>query len=451
MASKTPSYRQRSGYTQAIVTLTDAQTRKRRDYWLGEYDSPESREQYHRLIAEWEASGRRLPQSDPASPPGVSSGGITITELIHAFWRWAEPTQSANDIYKMKATLRLLRRMFGTTSALEFGPKRLRLLRDEMIRGEPDAKPPRKPWSRRYINRQVQRLCAMFKWAAGQELLPATVFQQLKMVEALRRGRSAAVEKEPVRPVAGDLVDAIRPFVSRQVWALIELQRLTGARGGELFPLRPIDLQMDEKTGVWSYMPADHKTQHLGKGRVIYFGPRAQEIIRPFLAIREVDVPLFSPAEAEAERLTARHAARKTPMSCGNRPGTNRTESPSKKPGDRFTACSYLKAITCGCDRAFTPPAHLRPGPRKEGRGTESRREFLAKLSSERREELKAWRTSHRWHPHQLRHAAATHLRRTFGLEAAQLVLGHSSALVTDAVYAERDNAKVVEVMKKIG
>jgi hypothetical protein len=36
-------------------------------------------------------------------------------------------------------------------------------------------------------------------------------------------------------------------------------------------------------------------------------------------------------------------------------------------------------------------------------------------------------------------------------LEAAAVVLGHSSALVTDAVYAERDAAKVAEVMRKIG
>ncbi len=38
-----PSYRQRKGYDQAIVTLTDSVTRYRKDYWLGPYGSPESR------------------------------------------------------------------------------------------------------------------------------------------------------------------------------------------------------------------------------------------------------------------------------------------------------------------------------------------------------------------------------------------------------------------------
>lgn len=49
---KTPSYRKRAGRTQALVTLTDSVTRQRRDYWLGEHGTPESRERYHRVLAE---------------------------------------------------------------------------------------------------------------------------------------------------------------------------------------------------------------------------------------------------------------------------------------------------------------------------------------------------------------------------------------------------------------
>jgi hypothetical protein len=37
---KTPKYRERVPYGQAIVTLTDAVTRQRKDYWLGEMNSP---------------------------------------------------------------------------------------------------------------------------------------------------------------------------------------------------------------------------------------------------------------------------------------------------------------------------------------------------------------------------------------------------------------------------
>lgn len=66
-------------------------------------------------------------------------------------------------------------------------------------------------------------------------------------------------------------------------------------------------------------------------------------------------------------------------------------------------------------------------------------------------DQLVEWRKGHRFHPHQLRHSAATSLRREFGLEAAQLTLGHASAQITDAVYAERDRSRVMEIMRKIG
>jgi integrase len=55
-----------------------------------------------------------------------------------------------------------------------------------------------------------------------------------------------------------------------------------------------------------------------------------------------------------------------------------------------------------------------------------------------------------RWSPNQLRHTAATQIRREFGLEAAQVILGHSKADVTQ-VYAERDLAKGAEVARRIG
>jgi integrase len=49
-----------------------------------------------------------------------------------------------------------------------------------------------------------------------------------------------------------------------------------------------------------------------------------------------------------------------------------------------------------------------------------------------------------------IRHTYATKVRREHGLEAAQVLLGHSQADVTQ-IYAERDLAKAIEVAKKIG
>lgn len=447
-----PAYRQRKGYDQAIVTLRDAVTRRARDYWLGPYNTPQSRELYHRLIADWEANGRRLIQ-----PPQVESAtpqGITVVELCRQYWDWAVGQFGQQDASNLKLMLRVLVRLCGSTPAHTFGPNKLRQVREAMIHGDPDAKSPRRPWSRKYVNVQVQRIIRIFKWAAARELLPVTIYQQLRTIEPLRRGRCAARETEPVKPVADKLVDAIQPYVSKQVWALIELQRLTGARPCELFQLRPIDLHTTDASGVWTYSPDEHKTAHRGRTRTIYIGPKAQDVIRPFLADRTTDAPLFSPAEAEAERRIAMHAKRTTPLSCGNKPGSNRQAAPRKMPGTQYTTASYSKAILFGCEKAFPLPTGLArgrvPDPKSVTR-KETQHEWRKRLGEQRWAQVIAWRKAHHWHPYQLRHSAATNIRRQFGLEAAQIALGHSSALVTEAVYAERDMQKAVDVMLRIG
>jgi len=160
---RTPSYRKRKGYSQAIVTLTDSPTKERRDYWLGEFGTTESRERYHRLIARWEADGRRLPPPTFDRPAAQLAEGSTIAEVVYDYWQYAKSRADEGEFRSVETALRLLRQYFGSSPAADFGPKKLRMLREEMIRGDQMAKPPRRPWSRKYINAQVQRIRRFFK------------------------------------------------------------------------------------------------------------------------------------------------------------------------------------------------------------------------------------------------------------------------------------------------
>ena len=63
---------------------------------------------------------------------------------------------------------------------------------------------------------------------------------------------------------------------------------------------------------------------------------------------------------------------------------------------------------------------------------------------------MKRWRKAHHWHPNRLRHSYATKVRKAHGLEAAQVLLGHSRADVTQ-VYAARNEELAVSVAAKIG
>src|SRR5262249_29672468 len=114
------------------VTLTDS-LGQRRDVLLGKFDSPESRAEYARVLAEWEANGRRLPTSR------ASTLDITVNEVILAFWKHAElhyrhpdgsPTGELTDY---KYSLKPLREMYGHTAAKDFGPLSLKAVRQAMI------------------------------------------------------------------------------------------------------------------------------------------------------------------------------------------------------------------------------------------------------------------------------------------------------------------------------
>ncbi|MGB2820917.1 MAG: tyrosine-type recombinase/integrase, partial [Phycisphaerae bacterium] len=83
-------------------------------------------------------------------------------------------------------------------------------------------------------------------------------------------------------------------------------------------------------------------------------------------------------------------------------------------------------------------------------RDDETTVKWQKRLTKAQRSELDARRKAHRWHPHQLRHNAATELRKEFGIEAARIILGHRSAAITE-VYAEKDEQQAIEAVTKVG
>ncbi len=429
-----PSYRLHRASGQARVTLTDP-VRPSRDFYLGPYGSEESRQRYYELLAEWRAAGCRLPEPEPA-------GDLTVAELVRRFSLHVRQTYCRPDGSltgrgkKFRAATAELLRLFGQTPAAEFGPAKLKLLQRALV----DA-----GLARTTINRDyMQCIRQVFRWGVQEELIPVQVWQAVQAVAPLRRGRTAARETEPVRPVPEAEIDAVRPFVARQVEALIDLQLLTGARADELTRLTLADL--DTAGRVWFYRPAEHKGSHRGHERLILIGPRAQRIVQGFMEGRAVHEPLFSPREAQSERHAAASSHRAAP------PASPDTE---RRVGDRYTTASYRRAIHRACDRAFPPPAEL-ARIRVAGRGRHTSRwetpaEWRARLGATGRARLDQWRADHRWSPHRLRHNAATHLRQQFGIEVAQLVLGHRMGSQITELYTEANTKRAIEVIAEIG
>jgi hypothetical protein len=64
-SKRVPAYRHHKSDGRAVVTIGG------RDIYLGRWNSPESRDEYDRVIAEWLASGRGRSRAelDPGGPP----------------------------------------------------------------------------------------------------------------------------------------------------------------------------------------------------------------------------------------------------------------------------------------------------------------------------------------------------------------------------------------------
>lgn len=413
-----PSYRKHRASGQAIVTLNA------RDFYLGPFGSKTSRLEYDRLIGEWLQQGRQLPRGS-----GATTGPLSVIELIVAYLHFArdyyrKDGRPTSEIQSILHALRYVKLLYGRKSVADFGPIALQAVMQRMITAG---------LARSTINQHAGRIKRMFKWGVAQELISAQLSHALASVPGLRQGRTLAKENGSVQPVSDAVVDATLRHLPEVVADMVRLQRLTGMRPAEVCLLRPLDL--DRSREVWCYRPASHKTQHHGRERIVFVGPQGQALLLKYLA-RDAETYCFRPVDSEAKRRAAQHRLRQTPQSCGNRPGSNRKAKPKKQPGLKYDTDSYRRAIHRACDAAFPHPL-LAAVPERE-------------LTLPQRGELQSWRSEHRWSPNQLRHTAATQIRSQFGLEAAQIVLGHAAADITQ-IYAERDMSKGVEVARRIG
>jgi integrase len=384
-AGRTPTYRHHKPSGQAVVTLDG------RDHYLGPFGSPASRAEYDRLVSLWLANGRTLMK------PGAPPPGLTVSELLARYREFAVSYYQAAELGKIKLACRTLRKLYGATRAAEFDADAFEAVRRAMVA---------QGLARTTINYHLGKVRRVLAWGVRKKLIPAEVLVSVKSVGPLLPGREGAREPEPVRPVEEAHVLAVLPHLRPPVAAMVRLQMLTAMRPGEVIGMTTG--QIDRSGELWVYRPRQHKTLYRGKAREVVLGPRAVELLRPWLRA-DADVPLFSPIEDDAARQAQRREARKTPLTPSQRARQPKPDG-KRRPTDWYDKDSYNRAIRRACGKAGVPP----------------------------------------WSANRLRHLAATRIRREFGLEAAQVVLGHSHANVTQ-VYAEANRDRAAEVLRRIG
>jgi site-specific recombinase XerD len=424
----TPSYLEHKQSGRARAVWTDALGVRHFQMLPGPFESPESLTAFAKLKLELAASATGAADNE----------GLTMAELLAAYMEFAaryyvdadrKPTK---ELAVLKYAVKPVRELYAHTPAAEFGPLALKAVRRHMIDAD---------LSRALVNRRVGAVKRAFKWAVSEELVPPSVYEALRSVAGLERGRTDAREAEPVGPVDDATVDATLPHLPSHVRAMVELMRHTGMRPGEVCAMT---LNQVERGAVWTYRPARHKTAYRGRGRAIPLGPKARAVLSAFLAGRvlEPDEPIFSPRRARDERFAEMRANRK----CKVQPSQQdrKKAKPRRMPTAKYTPGAISHAVAVACNHAFPAPAPLCQ------RGEETAAVWKARLNDEQKAHLAEWQRAHRWHPYQLRHAFATAVRKGHGLEAAQVLLGHARADVTQ-VYAERNEELAAAVAAKIG
>lgn len=319
---------------------------KGRSIYLGKPGSPEADAKFRRIVASILSSGEPCP--DPST--------LTVAFLARRFMVYTRESfpASSREPKAYQRSMDLLTQALGDLLADQVTPARFAAARDSWA----------KSCSVRTVNKFHNHALAAFRWGVTVELVPAPVWHALQAVQRLKPRRSAARDPKQVGPVDWATVEATLPRVRPVVADMIRLQWLTGMRSGELLAMTPAQLTDG------AYRPHHHKNAWRGHSREIPLGPRALEILLPYLDGR----------------------------------------APGDKVFPGYTPQSYGRAISRACEASGLP----------------------------------------HWHPHQLRHAYATRVRESHGLDAAQALLGHATARVTE-IYAQKSAGLARKVADELG
>lgn len=404
-----PAYRKHKPSGRAVFCCRRLFGDDRMVYLPGRYGSPESKAEYGRLVAELLAKESIDPAAE-ARKRRQPRRRATLNELCLAFLDWALENHGGKHGREYRhyvCAVTVLREHYGESNLEDFGPVKLEHLQRAMI----DC-----GWSRRYINAQIARIVRMFRKAVAWEWCAASTWQELKALEPLKPGRSTARETEEVQPVDWEHVAAVLPHCWPQLAAMIQVHWLTGMRSDELTAMRGADIT--QRPDVWLYSPQRHKTQYRGKAKVIPLGPRARELLKPYLPKNPEDY-VFSPARSFIE--------------IGRKP----TRAMQK----RYAAASYNHAIKHAFLRlAKANHAAGKAADQPEPTGYPKSIPaaiWLAKYGV------------HYWHPHQLRHSRATLARQSHRVEGAQALLGNT--IQATQIYAEQSLELAISIANEHG
>ncbi len=312
----------------------------------------------------------RADQPRPATPIPLRCDIETLCEafLEHAQTYYRKSGRSTGVVGAFEAVAKYMMQVWGGREASSLRAADMEALQTRMVASG---------LARSTVNSYSIKARTIVRWGVKKDAVDGAALERLRSVPAVKKNRTTAREPGKVRPVPLADVEATLPKLRPRYRAIARLQLYAGARPGETCG---IQLRWIDRSGkVWIYsVPEDlDKTAHHrrpGEVRKVYFGPKAQEILRPMLTMPP-NAPLFRLRSGRAQHPRA-----------------------------------YRDAVHRACARAGVPM----------------------------------------WSPGQLRHTMATEVRARYGLDAAQSLLGHENAEITEG-YAELRDDLALKVAAEMG
>jgi integrase len=390
-----------------------------RQITLGKAGDPATVTAYARFVEELTASGK---------PGHVVRERLSVTTtkdlgnkyLAHATAHFVKRGKPTQHVYSIGRALDLMSLAgLGEIDASAFGPKSLKRYIDFLADNRDGT------YKRTTVNQYAGLLVGMYRWAVSEELVEPSVYEALKTVGKIGKGRAVGskgrvlAEPRKVQDVDPKALKATLPHLSRVVVGMVEVQRLCAMRPEEVCMMRAGDLVRADD-GALEYRVRDdaNKLAHHGIGRVVLIGPKAEKILAPFLKGLAADDFVFSPAVAESERLERRRAEGRVvrpeeKLRTGKlRLASTRTLRARRAPrnvGERYDTAAYRRAITRACDAAGV--AH--------------------------------------WSPNRLRHSGASAFANSADIHIAKDMLGHGDIRTTMG-YVHADRLKALKAARKI-
>jgi len=344
----------------------------------GVHGTQESRENYRRWLLLLKC-GDSLAAEDEQPLLNVCEVWEKWLVWIGQCGKYRDPTgRNTTTIHNYLSAMRYVTDLYGATLIRDVTPYAMGKVRRSMVQAH---------LSRSTINQYLGLIKRIWRFAALEGYIDRETLYAIDVVPPLGRNEGGS-EKHRVLSVPDDRVQAVLAHVSSPIRAMIEVMCWSGCRPGEVRVMTTGDIRREDpyvprdlEGTCWVFRPKRYKGEHRhGPPRVILLGPQAQAILEPWLRPWDPGGYLFLPYEAH---LNAAQRRRRTKE---RYPRTNTMDR--ARP---YALDSLRQAIRFACLKADVP----------------------------------------HWHPHQLRHQAATRLAEAYGLETTRILLGHADVATT--------------------